>query len=361
LTKYRKNYTNKYMSMDDSEIEKRRIDPGIAASTGEELKAIETGHGPYYRELVEDLGRLSVVGQEISSLSEKLEQERANLEFLRMVSGLLPKFVIDPKGSRPRKPRFELDGPLAGYYYRQLQAHTLWNSSRDGGGLRAPARPYYVIGRSLLDNHRSKVSLLLLPATYAKKTSESDAWGMVIPAVVQVNKSDLEIWDKVNAVREGMELNEEERKAVLDTDRAKLILDDKVRFKRIFSEEGTFGCTSLIGYDPGKPSEKVVLKSGSVRGDRYEAVFCPKGIPAQYLIEHQMDAHLSKLASAFRITEQLHRLLSGKPEKVETNIEDLMEQNQALRAALKQTMLSSGTLSEEEINRLIKERFPDLT
>jgi hypothetical protein len=358
LTKYNKKYTNKEMSRDDNE--RRSIDSDVARAAEEELEAVEAGYGPYHQELLEDLGRLSLVGQEIGSLAEKLEQEKANLEFLQMVSGLLPKFVIDPERGAPRKPRFELSGPLAGYYYRQLQAHTLWNSSRDDGGLRAPARPYYVIGRAL-DVDPSRVSLLLLPAAYSEKTDPGDAWGSVAPATVKVRKDDLTIWDRLNASREGIELDEEERKATLDKKTAKLILDDRVRFKRVFIADGTLGCTNLTGnYEITTPSEKYVLKNGSVRADRYKAVIYPDGIPADVLVGHQMDTHLAKVASAFRVTEALHRALAREPEKPGPKVNDVLAQNHALRAALKQTILSTGLLNEEQVDQLILKRFPDL-
>jgi hypothetical protein len=325
--------------------------PRIGDSLRDELTAVEAGHGPYYEELVEELGRFSVAGFELQTAQEEFAQKQVNLEFLRGIAELLPRFQkIGGSISFPAAPFFELDGQDATYVYRKLQTHVVWPvdvdvlRSRMHPG-RTHYRPYFVIGQSAEKSFRQIVlgrysynTVLLLPAIQQEAGTEKP--DDFIPILIDADSRDMiRRSSKVEGIT-AKELTRQELEDGFAERTGKLVLNRQ-----------SSGSIGLERHDySGGPTED---KFNNVRYFRKRKHFMAEGVSTANMEELHVAEHIAELASAFRITEQVYTSLAGKEVLVQHDapLQHLPEQSQALQA--------TGLFDEEEIDRRISERYPE--
>ena len=318
-------------SPDDSQSE-ARVD----------FSGVVEGYGPFYQDLLDELGRFSVENAKAMDEHEARAKAGANLEFLKNFSNLLPHFYYYSKRGIFVLRCFEIEsGFEAQYTYRQLQAQVVWANTSFTD---IPPVPYFVMGESTYKSgeqnksEHSGQSLLLLPATRERKNENLKAYRDYVPVKVNLHHEIESDREEFARSVEAMPFTENERRHVTDPKTGNLILKED-RHTRIFelSSEDIYSYAVLDELDD--------------------------------LDQHKMESfgvyeHLAKLAAAFQIIQPTHDLLFGKTGKQENRqtYEGLLSaQNQKLKLDIKDIMLKTQILSEEEVDRIITDRYPDIS
>jgi hypothetical protein len=330
------------------------LDPDLVEQAQAELAAIEAGQGPMYDELVDELGRFSLLALEMQNAQEAAERIQANIRFFQDLSRLLPQYREGQKDAndRPYPPTFELAEENAGYLYRQIQAHVLWDRD-DATTLPKPPQPYFVIGRGKEEADeffRKSVELLLLPCT-SIQNSESVVANELLPLLVTVASKDLKLRDQVVARMQGSGSETSNLSNKIDKRTGKLIL----RGSNVHN--WTPGSIALRREQFGRMTLQDIEKFGI---QMRSCTVLQDGVAPHIIRRLNVDTHIAQLASVFRITEQVHALLAGEKRGHKATIESLSKQNQELRTALRQAILGTGLIGEDEVDRRIAERFPEL-
>lgn len=306
------------------------LDHSVQVTAGSELAAVEAGYGPLHRELAEFLGRQSVAATAIEGRQALIGAENANADLVVSFAQSLPHTIDNA---------FELGGEHPQYDARQIQANTVWLFGR---------HPYYIVGKAPSRQDENTENLLVAPPV--DDTGRRDAG--TYPLIVPVRKDDWELGTSLLVANDGREFTRQEIDAMMDSQNGRLYLTHM---------SGASLATSFKDYW-GKANEEKILKHGIRTSGDYSLGehAALRRIPSEMLSEYEVPTHLAKLATAFGVEDKLRALIHGRHAEAgpQLTVEELLQQNAEMRAAIRGMMLASGVMAEGEVDRLLENRYP---
>jgi len=299
-------------------------------------------------------GTLSGAAARLESVQDEIGQQQANLHLLQAVGGLLPavnpKFqYLIPNYSYYCKGALEVPRGTEQYYTaRKIQASVIWKE-QDG---RDP-HPYYVIGSSLNEAEPDETLLLLLPA-------KSGNGGARLPLRMPVRK------DVADAYFEWAQqyINGEYTAKEIDT------LIDKHTGNIVISP---IACGSMMAQSrnlhawPSSTRTIEKVQKGKIMVSSWEGATYCDGISNRELAAFGVEGNIAKLVAAFGVADKCRAILNPETAQEEVPnapgnhiVDQLREQNKALKALLATVLTSSGFISPDQVNTMIAKKYPTL-
>jgi hypothetical protein len=329
------------------------VDPNLKEPIGKELQAVEAGYSELRQEIATFLGPLSLGQGLIEQRKQEAKSAYANRQFLVEFGRSLPvadKWLIKPHlSSYEDHYTFTLKDDNIQSGVRLIQANVLWIEMSPND---RSAKPYYIVGRRSIEAEPNSEELLLLGA------EKSDEFNSKLITKV-VRKDDMKARDEFVERLKVRELTDDEIDKHLNALNGTYVLNKEAAGTVAARNARAFG---VISYQK-EASVEFIENTDTVRYPKHTGIVSRylKSISEAALLDFNVDEILAKLAFDFGQEDTLRDLMHENPsdkEKIGLSYEQLLEQNQELRTALKGIMIATGLVSEDEIDDVINNRYP---
>jgi hypothetical protein len=329
------------------------LDPDTTNSFSIELASVNEGQLPLRDELTEFLGNSSVASSLIAETQAEVDVNKRNLILLQRFARMLPHAEEGRSmGASMCLGSFGFSGDRQQYLARQTQAHVVWVESDLGIGLSEIMgfAPVFIIGRAHNPSQPKSEDLLVIPAVGTPDSIKHNAKSIPLtPTILSVNRDDMAVFDDLSALTGSKEFNDE--------DISSLVNDITGNLQVTADTPGSVKLRARV--KRGKSDPDSILSRG-LRRTHGGADKLNGGPDIEIMGRFNVATHLAKLAAVFGFEDRLKTLIEQGVELRDPTVEELRNQNDGLRQALKSALVGSGLIDEQHANQMLSGKFPEL-